>query len=69
MAHGKKITIYWVDGTPDGINNGRTVWLDCKCLKLPREQVSCRRKELSLPGVYFLICSDTSDGEEAVLYW
>jgi len=66
MTHGKKITIYWVDGNPDGIITGELFGWSCKCLKLPREQVSCNRKELSLPGVYFLICADTSDGEDAV---
>ena len=44
MTHGKKITIYWVDGTPDGIIIGELFGWSCKCLKLPREQVSCNRK-------------------------
>lgn len=66
MAHGKTITIFWVNGTPDGIITGELSGWNGMCVKLPREQINAKREELEYPGVYFLICTDTEDGEDAV---
>lgn len=66
MAFGKTITIFWVDGTPDGIITGELSGWNGKCIKLPRDQINAKRDELEYPGVYFLICTDTKDGEDAV---
>lgn len=66
MAHGKTITIFWVDGTPDGIITGELSGWNGMCVKLPRDQINSKREELEYPGVYFLICTDTEDGEDAV---
>ncbi len=66
MAFGKTITIFWVDGTPDGIITGELSGWNGKCVKLPRDQINAKRDELEYPGVYFLICTDTEDGEDTV---
>lgn len=67
MAYGKTITIYLDEGTPDGIITASlSNWNGC-CVKVPREDVAgADYEELDGPGVYFLVCTDTEDEQDAV---
>jgi len=66
MQHGKSITIFLVDGSTDGIITGELSNWNGKIIKLPRESVSsAKRPELKGPGIYFLFCTDTENGEDA----
>ena len=67
MVHGKTITIFLADGTADGIITAHLSNWNGECIKIPREDVSHSDfEELDGPGVYFLICTDTEDGQDAV---
>lgn len=67
MKYGITISIYLDDGTPDGIVTATLSNWSGVGLKVPRDET--QRKdyaELDAPGVYFLICTDTEDGKDAV---
>ena len=67
MQYGRTVTIYFDDGTPDGIVMATLSNWSGVGLKVPRAEI--QRKdydELDAPGVYFLICTDTEDGKDAV---
>lgn len=67
MQYGRTVTIYFDNGTPDGIVTATLSNWSGVGLKVPRDEI--QRKdyaELDAPGVYFLICTDTEDGKDAV---
>ena len=67
MHYGRTITIFWDDGTPDGIITASLSNWNGECIKIPREDVSgADYDEMNGPGVYFLICTDTEDDQNAV---
>ena len=64
MGYGKSITLFQAD---DGITTLNMANWNGECIKLPRDRVSkCTYPELTEPGVYFLLCLDTEDGQDAV---
>lgn len=67
MSHGKTITIYLEEGTPDGMVTASLSNWNGICVKAPREDIAhSDYEELDAPGVYFLVCTDTEDGQDAV---
>lgn len=67
MKYGRTISIYLDDGTPDGIVMATLSNWSGVGLKVPRDLIQCKDyAELDGPGVYFLICTDTEDGKDAV---
>lgn len=67
MTYGKTVTIYFDDGTPDGIVTASLSNWNGIGLKVPRSEITREDyDELDAPGVYFLICTDTDDGQDAV---
>lgn len=66
MNHGKSITIFLVDGNNNGVITGELSNWNGKIVKIPRELVVIsKRPELSGPGIYFLFCTDTENGQDA----
>lgn len=67
MGNGKTITIFFDDGTPDGIITANLSNLNGIYIKVPRTDIQNREYgELDMAGVYFLLCTDTEDGQDAV---
>lgn len=67
MAYGKTVTIYFDNGTPDGIITASLSNWNGVCIKAPRSEILRKDyEELDAPGVYFLVCTDTDDGQDAV---
>lgn len=67
MPYGKTITIYLEDGTPDGMVTASLSNWSGICVKAPREDIAhSDYEELDAPGIYFLICTDTEDEQDAV---
>ena len=67
MAYGKTVTIYFDNGTPDGIITASLSNWNGVCIKAPRSEIPRKDyEELDAPGVYFLVCTDTDDGQDAV---
>lgn len=61
MAYGKTIKLFWVDGNYDGIITAELSNWDGKGIKIPRIDVKkSQRDDITLPGVYFLLCEDES---------
>ena len=70
MAVGKVITIFLVDGIPDGRLVGEISNWTGKAFKIPRKllKASSKREELSKTGVYFLFGKDEQNPEENAVY-
>lgn len=67
MGKGKTITIFFDDGTPDGIITTNMSNWNGMCIKVPRTDIQNREYgELDMAGVYVLLCTDTEDGQDAV---
>lgn len=67
MGNGKTITIFFDDGTPDGIITANLSNWNGMCIKVPRNDIQNHEYgELDMAGVYFLLCTDTEDGQDAV---
>lgn len=63
MVYGKTVN----NGTPDGIISASLSNWNGVCIKAPRSEISRKDyEELDAPGVYFLVCTDTDDGQDAV---
>ena len=69
MGNGKTITIFFVDSTPDGIFTANLPNLNGIYIKVPRTDIHDREYgELDMAGVYFLLCTDTEDGQDSVYF-
>lgn len=67
MGNGKNITIFFDDGTPDGIITANLPNLNGIYIKIPRTDSQDREYgELDMADVYFLLFTDTEDGQDAV---
>lgn len=67
MKYGRTISLYLDDGTPDGIVMATLSNWSGVGLKVPRDLIQCKDyAELDGPGVYFLVCTETEDGKDAV---
>lgn len=67
MGNGKTITIFFDDGTPDGIITANLSNWNGMCIKVPRNDIQNHEYgELDMAGVYFLLCTDTEDGQDEV---
>jgi len=61
MAYGKTIELFLADGIADGIVAAELSNWNGKAIKIPRIKVKdSERKDITLPGVYFLFCDDGS---------
>ena len=63
----KTITIFFDDSTPDGIFTANLPNLNGIYIKVPRTDIQNREySELDMADVYFLLFTDTEDGQDAV---
>ena len=63
----ESINVFLVNGQPDSLTIYKLSNWNCVAVKLPRDEVyKCNRAELSLPGVYYLICDSVEQGRKAV---
>lgn len=66
MSYGKTIELFLVNGTADSIITAELSNWNGKAIKIPRiEVVSCKRDDVTGPGVYFLFCKE-DDGDDSV---
>lgn len=66
MPFGKSIELFLVNGTADSIITAELSNWNGKAIKIPRIEVqTCKRPDISDPGVYFLFCKE-DDGDDAV---
>jgi len=70
MAIGKLISIFLVDGIPDGRLAGEISNWTGKAFKIPRKllKVSAKREELAKAGVYFLFGKSEENPDEDAVY-
>jgi len=70
MSVGKVITLFLVDGIPDGRLLGEIFNWTGKALKIPRKLLkeSSDREELTKAGVYFLFGKDENNPEDNAVY-
>lgn len=70
MVVGKVITIFLVDGIPDGRLVGEISNWTGKAFKIPRKllKASSKREELSKTGIYFLFGKDEQNPEQNAVY-
>lgn len=67
MGKGKTIKIFFDDGAPDGIVTANLPNLNGIYIKVPRTDIQDREYgELDMADVYFLLFTDTEDGQDAV---
>ena len=65
-SFGKAIELFLVNGTADSIITAELSNWNGKAIKIPRIEVStCKRSDISDPGVYFLFCKE-DDGDDSV---
>lgn len=66
MAYGKKIELFLVNGTADGLVTAELSNWNGEAFKIPRIEVkSCDCKNITKAGVYFLFCKE-DDGTDSV---
>lgn len=66
MSFGKAIELFLVNGTADSIITAELSNWNGKAIKIPRIEVaSCKRDDITGPGVYFLFCKE-DDGDDSV---
>ena len=66
MTFGKAIELFLVNGTADSLITAELSNWNGKAIKIPRIEVSsCKRADISEPGVYFLFCKE-DDGDDSV---
>lgn len=66
MSFGKAIELFLVNGTADSIITAELSNWNGMAIKIPRIEVaSCKRDDITGPGVYFLFCKE-DDGDDAV---
>lgn len=66
MSFGKSIELFLVNGTADSLITAELSNWNGKAIKIPRIEVaSCKRDDITGPGVYFLFCKE-DDGDDAV---
>lgn len=66
MSFGKTIEFFLVNGTADSLITAELSNWNGKAIKIPRIEVtSCKRDDITGPGVYFLFCKE-DDGDDAV---
>lgn len=66
MSFGKAIELFLVNGTADSIITAELSNWNGKAIKIPRIEVpTCKRQDISDPGVYFLFCKE-DDGDDSV---
>lgn len=66
MSFGKSIELFLVNGTADSIITAELSNWNGKAIKIPRIEVStCKRTDITDPGVYFLFCKE-DDGDDSV---
>lgn len=67
MGLGKKIELFLVQGTMDGLVTAELSNWNGKAIKIPRTDVlDCERDDIRGVGVYFLFCQDEVSGKDAV---
>lgn len=67
MSIGKKIELFLVQGTMDGLVTAELSNWNGKAIKIPRTDVlDCERDDIRGVGVYFLFCQDEVSGKDAV---
>lgn len=67
MTIGKKIELFLVQGTMDGLVTAELSNWNGKVIKIPRTDVlDCERDDIRSIGVYFLFCQDEVSGKDAV---
>lgn len=66
MVYGKTIELFLVDGKADGVVTVELSNWNGKAISMPRADVkNSDRKDIKLPGVYFLFCEDkNNDGKK-----
>lgn len=66
MSFGKSIELFLVNGTADSIITAELSNWNGMAIKIPRIEVaSCKRDDVTGPGVYFLFCKE-DDGDDSV---
>lgn len=66
MSFGKAIELFLVNGTADSIITAELSNWNGMAIKIPRIEVaSCKRDDVTGPGVYFLFCKE-DDGDDSV---
>ena len=66
MSFGKAIELFLVNGTADSIITAELSNWNGMAIKIPRIEVaSCKRDDITGPGVYFLFCKE-DDGDDSV---
>ena len=66
MSYGKTIELFLVNGTADSVITAELSNWNGMAIKIPRiEVVSCKREDITGPGVYFLFCKE-DDGDDSV---
>lgn len=66
MAYGKSIELFLVNGTADSLVTAELSNWNGKAIKIPRIEVTaCKRDDITMPGVYFLLCKE-DDGSDSV---